>query len=145
MAENDDQWLWESDDEPSDSPMQYEQSVVQASTPVASAEVVKAVALHLAGKTDEALAELKRGLEKNLQPAEVHSAMGQMLFEKRRFQEAADSYAKLVGVEPSHKTGHYNLGVCLERLGKLQEAAQAFQRALEIDGARSQARLGLAI
>src|SRR3954454_2204687 len=109
MAENDDQWLWESDDEPSDSPMRYEESVVQASsTPVASAEVVKEVSLHLSGKTDEALAELKRGLEKNLQPAEVHSTMSQMLFEKQRFQEAADSYSKLVGVAPGHKTGHYN-------------------------------------
>ena len=63
MAENDDQWLWFDEDESESTPLHVEAGSAAGKTAATSAEVVKAIQLHLAGKTEEALKELKRGID----------------------------------------------------------------------------------
>ena len=56
MAENEDEWLWETDDEPIQAPLRVEEPSPQAAkAPVKSAEVVSDVGLHVMGMSDDAL------------------------------------------------------------------------------------------
>ena len=113
----------------------------QTATP--SRYLARAVSLHLDGKPEEALKELQRAIAKGERTAEVCSAMGHIQFELGQFEGGANSYRELLQLEPQHPTGWFNLAVCLERLGRWQEAAEKFQKACEIDPARSEARVGL--
>ena len=70
-------------------------------------------------------------------------AEGRAHYDRLRFEEAAGSYSAAVAAEPNHPTAHFDLGVCLEKLGQWKAAANSFRRALEIDAGRSQALIGL--
>lgn len=68
--------------------------------------------------------------------AEIEFALG-------RFQDAALSYFSVTISDPDDSIAHYNLALCLERCGRWEVAAEAFQRVLHLDGEREDARLGL--
>lgn len=68
--------------------------------------------------------------------AEIEFALG-------RFQDAALSYFSVTVSDPGDSIAHYNLALCLERCGRWDVAAEAFQRVLQLDGDREDARLGL--
>jgi len=80
------------------------------------------------GKGEEALGELERALERTDRLAgsalagpglaEIHSAIGYIHFECRRFEKAAESYHKLLEIEPRYPSGRRNLALCLEALGR---------------------------
>src|SRR6266566_813312 len=158
MSDND-KWVWSNDDEPIPALFRPEPSTSKtdtglrldlmpadaAKTPAASASLGKAVALHLEGKTEAALKELTAAIDGGENLAELHAAMGHLLFELQRFDEAAKSYLKAAQADAKSKTASYNRGVCLERLQRWPDAADAFQRALELDPKRVEARLGLGI
>ncbi len=110
-----------------------------------AASLAKAVSLHMEGKLDEALAEINRVLETSEGTLEVFSAKAQIQFELEMYEEAAQSYAKLLSMHPKHANANLNLAVCLERLGRWQEAADFFEKAAEAQPDRVDARLGLGI
>ena len=120
MAENDDQWLWFDDDENEQSPLQVVTGSTDGKTAATSAEVVKAVELHLAGKTDEALRELKRAIDSSKSLAEIYPVYGQICFEIGKYDDAAAMFGNLILLERRHKTGFYNQGVCLEKCGRFE-------------------------
>src|SRR5215470_15363691 len=70
-------------------------------------------------------------------------AEGRDHFSHLRFEEAIGSYSAAVAVEPEHPTAHFDLAVCLEKLGQWKAASGSFRRALEIDPGKSQALIGL--
>lgn len=106
----------------------------------------RAVALHLEGKLKEALKELDKALESNGEiPAEVFSARGHIQFELEQYEEAAQSYTKLLSLEPKHPAATFNLGVCLEKLGRWAQAAEQFQKAWEANPKRMDALLGFGV
>ena len=115
-------------------------------TAFSAAEVIKAVPLHLQGKSDEAIEELKRGVQKGLFLSELYSTLGQIYFEKKRYEEAADAYSKLAATRAETQDRPSTIWQCAWRKpGKAEEAADAFRKALEFDSNRADARLGLAI
>src|ERR1700730_1450151 len=117
MAENENDWLWFDEEETTDGPLRLEQEPAKPdNTAVSSREVVSAVPLYLAGKVDEAITELKAGAQKGLFLSEIYSTLGQIYFERQKYQEAAEAYGSLSVYEAKHKTAFYNRGVCLERL-----------------------------
>ena len=95
-----------------------------------SAFLARAVALHLEGKRQEALQELQNAVQAGEDSPEVHSAKGHLLYELNRFEEAADSYLRLLELVPNHPTANFNLAICLEKLGKWNDAGSSFQRAM---------------
>src|SRR5271157_2810027 len=111
----------------------------------ASRYMARAVSLHLDGKPEEALRELQRAIAKGEKSAEIYSAMGHIQFELGQFEGGANSYRELLQLEPDHRTGWFNLAVCLERTGRWQEAADKFQKAFQVDSGRIEAQLGLGI
>ena len=55
------------------------------------------------------------------------------------------TYERLLTLAPRHATANFNLGICYEKLGRWQEATDAFTKALEVDPQREEAQLGLGI
>ena len=68
--------------------------------------------------------------------AEIEFALG-------RFQDAALSFFSVTIRDPDDSNAYYNLALCLERCGRWDAAVEAFQRVLQLDGEREDARLGL--
>ena len=57
---------------------------------------------------------------------------GRAQFERGRFEEAASSYSAALEAEPDHPSAHFDLAVCLEKLGQFKAAANAFRRAAAV-------------
>ena len=91
------------------------------------------MSLHLEGKHKEALKELNTALENGEESAEIYAAKGHLQFELEQYDDAIKSYEKLLTLAPRHTTAHFNLGICYEKLGRWNEATEAFQKALEAD------------
>jgi tetratricopeptide (TPR) repeat protein len=104
----------------------------------------KAVSLHVQGKLEGAARLLQRDIDAGNHDAALYSALANIQYELRDFVAAASNYAKLAELEPSHRTAHFNLAVCLCHLAEWRRAVDSFRRALEIDRSRYDALLGLA-
>ena len=105
--------------------------------------LAKAVSLHLEGKRNEALQELKGAAAHAGETAEFASAMGHIQFELEQYEDAAKSYTKLLSIDPKHMAGQFNLAVCLEKLGRWEEAAERFTKVLETSPTRTEAQTSL--
>src|SRR5260370_19097960 len=111
----------------------------------ASRSVARAVSLHLEGKLEDALKELHRATSKGEKSAEVYSAMGHIQCELGQFDGGVESYREFLRLEPKNATGWFNMAVCLENLGRWQEAAEKFKTAADLDASRMEAQLGMGI
>src|SRR5262252_4462337 len=107
--------------------------------------LARAVALHLAGKRDDALQQLERAIAANEGSPEIYRAMGHIQFEMADYREAAKTYRRLVEVKPQYAMGWFNLAVSLERLSAWEEAAEAFRHAGTLDPKHAEAHLGLGV
>jgi tetratricopeptide (TPR) repeat protein len=111
-----------------------------AATPVIRSQVENALALRSAGLLQEALDVLVTPSE---YIADFYTLRGEIQAALGRFQEAAGSYFTVATAEPDNVFAQYNLAICLHRLGCWVEASQAFQKVLDVDPHRDDARLGL--
>src|SRR5207245_104768 len=109
------------------------------------ASLARAVSLHLEGKLPEALDEINRTLQNGEGPFETYSAKAQIQFELGLFDDASKTYAKVLSMSPRVASANLNLAVCLDRLGRWQEAVEFFEKAAEAEPNRPDARLGLGI
>ena len=107
----------------------------------AAAVLARAVSLHLEGKRKEALKDLGDAIDSGLQDAELYSARGHVQFELEMFDEAARSYTRLLELSPDHISGIFNLAVCYEKIGRWDEGAQLFDRAVRAQPTRVEAHL----
>src|SRR3954469_7390766 len=122
MGDNE-KWVWASDDEPIAALFKTEPSKTESSgskgdgglrldligadaakTPALSASLGKAVALHLEGKTEAALKELTAAIDGGENLGELHAAMGHLLFELQRYDDAGKSYLKAAQADAKSKT-----------------------------------------
>jgi tetratricopeptide (TPR) repeat protein len=113
--------------------------------PKPPASLVKAIVLHMEKKLDEAIKELNRGIKAGEQSVDVYSALGHLQFEVGRFDAAAEAYSHVLKREPLHQTCHYNLAVCLEKLGRHKDALASFQKAFEINSQRVEMGIGVGV
>src|SRR5215467_6865223 len=93
--------------------------------------MTKAALLEIAGKKEEALAELCRARDAGERAPKLLGAIGHMQFDLRHFVDANQSYEESLRLEPDDAGTHYNRGVCLEKLGDWDNAAAAFQKAID--------------
>ncbi len=107
--------------------------------------MVEAASLQIAGKTEQALAALRRSEEAGEESSDLLSAIGRLEFELGNFEAAAEAYAELSRREPEHPTADFNLGVSYERLEKWELAAAFFQKAIDTEPRRAGAQLGLGV
>jgi superkiller protein 3 len=113
-----------------------------AAKPAFGNQIDAALALHAAGRSEEALDALTTPNE-NL--PDFYTLRGDIQFALERFEEAAGSYFTSATLEPPPESAYaqFRLGICLHHLGRWAEAGQAFQRVLEVDPHRDDVRLGL--
>jgi len=64
--------------------------------------------------------------------APMHNAVGAILGGRGDYGGAAEAFSKAVAEDPGNVSAHYNLGLALVELGRLEEAARAFERAVEL-------------
>ncbi len=64
---------------------------------------------------------------------EPHYALADSLREAGDCHAAVSAYRTVVGMFPTHRDAHTNLGICLAQSGDLEKAERSFRRALEID------------
>jgi len=105
----------------------------------------KAVSLHLEGKLESAAKLLSKAIDSGESEPALYSALGHIQYEMRDYAAAAATYAQLVGLEPLHRTAHFNLAVCQGNLKNWKAAAESFRQAADADGTRADAMLGLGI
>jgi tetratricopeptide (TPR) repeat protein len=113
--------------------------------PKPAPSLVKAIVLHMEGKIEEAIKELQRGVKAGENTADVYAGLGHLQFEAGRFDAAAEAYREVLEREPLHKTCHYNLAVCLEKVGHNKEALASFEKAFEINSQRVEIGIGVGV
>lgn len=64
----------------------------------------------------------------------IYYNMGQIYFSKRKYDAALNYYTEAFKLDSQYDSAINNAGVCLERMGRLNEALENFKRALKIDG-----------
>jgi tetratricopeptide (TPR) repeat protein len=86
----------------------------------------------------EAAADLLRPLVRE-RPAETDFgfALGNALFQQTRFLEAAQTFARVLADDPTHRRAAFGHARALTEAGSRQEAIAAWQRYLELDSASS--------
>jgi protein O-GlcNAc transferase len=99
------------------------------------------VSFHKLGDRSAAAAALLRASELAPEVPAVFNALATVLMEEERFAQALDAMSKAVALAPSESGTLVNYGIALERMGKLQPALLAYERALEVDIACGPARL----
>ena len=73
-----------------------------------------------------------------------HRFLGDMLFERDRWQDAAREYMRALAIEPRQAGLHTSLGEAYLHMGNLENAETEFRRELQLDPRYEQAWLGLA-
>lgn len=146
MSNLDDRWLWFIDDAPLQALMKAEGSLgtmrMRASS---SPELVRAMTLHMEGRTPDAAVELRAAIDGGERQPEAFLFLGQIHFEARQFEEASAVYQQLVQIDPENAIAAYNAGVCQEKLSRWNEAAEMFRRAVTLDPERRESSLGLGL
>jgi tetratricopeptide (TPR) repeat protein len=114
------------------------------SLPLAEA-MIDAASLAIAGKKEDALAELCRARDAGHQSPKLYDAIGHLQFELRHFEEASATYDISLRMGRGDSLTYYNRAVCLEKMGAWGEAATEFRKAIDLDSRRASAYLGLGI
>src|SRR5437764_39009 len=143
MPEFTDHWLWFVDEELVDRLMAPDEVAPAASMrPAQTAAAGVALELDIQGRTQEAIAEVERAIARGEPSTDLYGMAGNLYFQSEEFGKAAECFAKTREAEPEHPTAAFNLGLCYERLGKYQEAIEAFTSAAAQNEKLWQAHVG---
>ncbi|EME69532.1 type 11 methyltransferase [Paramagnetospirillum caucaseum] len=106
-----------------------------------------AVALHAAGRLEEAVAEYRRTLDLNPDLEDALANQGVALYGLGRLEQAGDCYCRLLEIRPGNAMAANNLGNILRQSGRLDEAETVCRHAVEImpDLAAGHYNLGLVL
>lgn len=85
-----------------------------------------------------------RGARLYRESAWGHRFLGDILFQRNRWEDAAQEYRKALGIEPRQSGLHTLLGEAYLHAGKLEEAESEFRLELQLDSRNERAWLGLA-
>ena len=90
-----------------------------------------ALIAHRSGQGGQALTFLHRALEFQPDFADAHNALGDMLKDLERFDEAIASYKTALVIKPGFPEALFSLGNIYMDMGRLDESLASFQKALE--------------
>jgi tetratricopeptide (TPR) repeat protein len=92
------------------------------------------ILLQIGGHGDEAVAELKKGIELSPRSPDGYNVYGVYLAQEGRLAEAIAQLQKAVDLSPRSSEFRYNLGRALAAAGRFPEALPNFEAAVEISG-----------
>ncbi len=85
------------------------------------------------GRLNKAESVLLEIVESNAFIAEAWDMLGLIAGRRKDWEGAKEHHLRALSVEPYRAASHYNLGIALEELGRIKEAAGAYQAALRIE------------
>jgi len=74
------------------------------------------------GNAHAAVLPLERARDLEPGKGSVREALARAYFRSGRFASAHDEFAAAVDIEPTNHYAHFGLALCLERLGRIEEA-----------------------
>jgi tetratricopeptide (TPR) repeat protein len=83
------------------------------------------------GRTDEAIATLRRAIQLRADPY-AYNSLGLTLDGQGKLDEAAEAYRKAIELKPDLPHPYTNLGIILRQQGKLEDAEAAQRKAVEL-------------
>jgi tetratricopeptide (TPR) repeat protein len=86
--------------------------------------------LHLRGQSDEAVALVRRALDRAPRAAAMHANLGLILRDQRRLDEAEASLRRALALDPAAAETHNTLGLVLRERGDAPAALACFRAAL---------------
>jgi tetratricopeptide (TPR) repeat protein len=108
-------------------------------------DYVAAVAAARQGDPQSAIDALERAIQNNATLRMARITLGELLMETRQYDRAVPHLQAAVELDPYAVENHYNLGLTLQILERLQEASIAYMRGLQLnpDDFKSNLNLGL--
>ena len=85
------------------------------------------------GEPADASPERPEGQRVDEHSALLLGTLANLQFQQRDYDAAADSYRKILQVDPGDYSARLNLGICLEKTGQWAAALEEFGRVLEVD------------
>jgi Flp pilus assembly protein TadD len=84
------------------------------------------------GELDQAEELLRRALAHDLYWGPAHNNLGVVFLERRQLYEAANEFEWARKLMPSEPDPRVNLGLCLDRAGRIEDAMASFDAALQV-------------
>jgi protein O-GlcNAc transferase len=100
--------------------------------PAGADAYVKAVQERRAGDDDAAIAELERALIVNPNLRMARMTLGEIYMERKNYDQAVPHLQAASDLDPYTLDNHYNLGLSLQVLNRLQESALAYLRGIRL-------------
>jgi eukaryotic-like serine/threonine-protein kinase len=104
-----------------------------------------ATTLFAAGDLAGAESALRRALVRDLTSFWTWYVLGHCHFSQRRYLEAAGDFAACAARDPNFAWVHFNRGLALAKAGRLLDARESYDRALEIENGFPEARVNRAL
>jgi tetratricopeptide (TPR) repeat protein len=111
----------------------YVAPVLKYASGMSSAGAAAAVLL-LAGVRIRTRVAKERCVERDkfVRKAKAHNKLGRIFYAKRVFENARGQYEAAIKLDPSYASAHYNLGMCLDDLGKTSLAVEHMEAAARL-------------
>lgn len=109
----------------------------------AEAGFISGTYLSMKGEKTKAIGEFDNAIRESYTFMDAYREKALLLFESGRHAEALAVMDKAVTIKNNYAEGHYYRGVCLQELGRKEDAAESFQMALLYDPSFDEARIAL--
>lgn len=86
----------------------------------------------IAGDTITALADLDKAIRINPDDEDVQEALGQMLYELKRYDEADNAYRRIIAINPTSVMGYMGLGRDAYAMGIFEEAIRQYDNVIKM-------------
>lgn len=93
---------------------------------------IRANSLRYLSRTEEAEAAYQRAMEAHPERSDIRNDYGVMLFHVGRFADASMELLQVVSQDPENRGGYGNLGNTLKDQGRVFDAFEIYQQALEV-------------
>lgn len=86
----------------------------------------------IAGDTITALADFDKAIRINPDDEDVQEALGQMLYELKRYDEADNAYRRIIAINPTSVMGYMGLGRDAYAIGAFEEAIRQYDNVIRM-------------
>lgn len=86
----------------------------------------------IAGDTITALADFDKAIRINPDDEDVQEALGQMLYELKRYDEADNAYRRIIAINPTSVMGYMGLGRDAYAMGAFEEAIRQYDNVIRM-------------
>lgn len=86
----------------------------------------------IAGDTITALADFDKAIRINPDDEDVQEALGQMLYELKRYDEADNAYRRIIAINPTSVMGYMGLGRDAYAVGNYEEAIRRYDNIIKM-------------